>query len=169
MDATSLGTLAGEIAKAGLPALAGALGGPGASAVANAIIGALAASPATPAQPQTADDAAKVIAADPDAAKAALASLEITQTAATMAAELATKETERESAFSWAWRPAMSWLLIILWSWSMLVLPTLKATAMPGLQPIPIDNLLGFTGIWLTIYGGGHTLKSVFGKGSVGN
>jgi len=164
MNMEAIGALAGELAKAGLPALAGALGGPGASAVANAIIGALAGSPATPAQPQSADDAAKVIAADPDAARAALASLEITQTAATMAAQLAQTESQRESAFSWAWRPAMSWLLIVLWSWALLILPTLKALVVPALQPIPMDNLTAFTGLWLAIYGGGNTLIRVMGK-----
>lgn len=171
MDTSSLGKLAGEIAKAGLPALAGALGGPGASAVANAIIGALAGSSATPAQPQTAEDAAKVIAADPEAAKVALASLEIQQTAADMQREIAVAEMARESFFSWGWRPAMSWLIIVLWSYALLILPLMNVAmqaalglqAMP-IQPIPMENLTAFTGIWIAAYSGGNTLIRVMGR-----
>ena len=171
MDASALGKLAGEIAKAGLPALAGALGGPGASAIANAVIGALAGSAVVPGSPSTPEQAAQVIASDPEAAKVALAGLEIQQTAATMQLDIARAEMTRESFFSWGWRPAMSWLIIVLWAYALLLLPLVNFAIMAvfkvpewPIPPIPMDNLLGFTGIWLTIYGGGNTALRIFGR-----
>lgn len=74
------------------------------------------------------------------------------------------REDERESVFSWGWRPAMSWLLLFLWSWNGVVLPVINATAGSSIAPIPWEHLLGFAGLWLAIYGGGHTIKSVFGQ-----
>lgn len=74
------------------------------------------------------------------------------------------REDERESLFSWGWRPAMSWLLLFLWSWNGVILPVINATAGSSVAPIPWEHLLGFAGLWLAIYGGGHTIKSVLGK-----
>lgn len=74
------------------------------------------------------------------------------------------REDNRESFFSWGWRPAMSWLVIFLFGWTMVFLPLINA-AFGATIPIPqTDDILQFAGIWLVIYGGGHTLKSVFAK-----
>jgi hypothetical protein len=73
----------------------------------------------------------------------------------------------REDAKGWfwnAWRPAMSWLLIWMWGWNTTLLPLLNAAFRSTLPAVPYDTLISFCGIWLVIYGGGHTLKSVFGK-----
>jgi len=78
-------------------------------------------------------------------------------------AALLEREDERESWFSWGWRPAMSWLLIFLWLWGLFLQPLTTAFGAEVGSP-PIDDLLAFSGIWLAIYGGGHTLKSVLGK-----
>lgn len=78
-------------------------------------------------------------------------------------ADLLKREDERESWFSWGWRPAMSWLLIFLWLWGLFLQPLTTAFGAEVGSP-PIDDLLAFSGIWLAIYGGGHTLKSVLGK-----
>jgi hypothetical protein len=177
MTPDALKSLAGALAKAGAPILsgalttaAGALGGPAGAwmgAGVSAVIGALADALGTAPTPEAV--AAKVE-ADPAAATQAAQQVEASQGGviaaihAETARQLALAETNRESFFSWGWRPAMSWLLIGLWTWALFALPTLKATALPALQPIPMDNLLSFTGIWLTIYGGGHTLKAVLGK-----
>jgi len=74
------------------------------------------------------------------------------------------REDERGSVFSWGWRPAMSWMLLFLWSWNGVILPVVNATADASIAPIPWEHLLGFAGLWLTIYGGGHTIKSVLGR-----
>ncbi len=74
------------------------------------------------------------------------------------------REDQRGSVFSWGWRPAMSWMLLFLWSWNGVILPVVNATAGTSIVPIPWEHLLGFAGLWLAIYGGGHTIKSVLGR-----
>ncbi len=74
------------------------------------------------------------------------------------------RENQRGSVFSWGWRPAMSWMLLFLWSWNGVILPVANATAGTSIVPIPWEHLLGFAGLWLAIYGGGHTIKSVLGR-----
>ncbi|CDM57374.1 3TM-type holin [Rhizobium favelukesii] len=77
---------------------------------------------------------------------------------------LLAREDARGNWFSWAWRPAMSWLMIWMWTWNTTILPFLNAAFKSALPAVPYDTLISFCGIWLVIYGGGHTLKSVFGK-----
>jgi|GEM_PF-4713627 len=78
-------------------------------------------------------------------------------------AALLEREDARESRFSWAWRPAMCWLLLFLWLWNGVLLPIVNAIAKAGLATMPWDQLLAFSGLWLAIYGGGNTIKSVMG------
>jgi hypothetical protein len=74
------------------------------------------------------------------------------------------REDTHETFFAWGWRPAMSWLVIFLFAWAMVVLPLVN-TAFKSSIPIPsMDSILQFSGIWLVIYGGGHTIKEVFAK-----
>lgn len=75
------------------------------------------------------------------------------------------REDSRDSFFAWAWRPAMSWLQIWLWAWNTTVRPLVNAAFHSTLPEVPYEVLVSFAGIWLVIYGGGHTIKSVFGKG----
>lgn len=83
---------------------------------------------------------------------------------AQIAAGLATSEAARESWFAWGWRPAMSWLLIAMQAWAIIVLPVVNAVWRLAIPTPPYDQILGFAGIWLTIYGGGHTLKAIMGR-----
>jgi hypothetical protein len=39
----------------------------------------------------------------------------------------------------------------------------INATAGTSIAAIPWEHLLGFAGLWLAIYGGGHTIKPVLG------
>lgn len=71
---------------------------------------------------------------------------------------------DQKSFFAWGWRPAMSWLLIWLWVWNTTLMPLLNSALKATLPPVPYEHLIAFCGVWLVIYGGGHTLKSVFGK-----
>jgi hypothetical protein len=75
------------------------------------------------------------------------------------------REDERGSVVSWGWRPAMSWMLLFLWSWNGVILPIVNATAGASIASIPWEHLLGFAGLWLAVYGGGHTIKSVLRRG----
>lgn len=81
-------------------------------------------------------------------------------------AALFAREDSRESAFSWAWRPAMSWLLIFLWLWNAVLIHLVNAVMADDLPVTPWEQLLGFSGLWLAIYGGGNTIKSIWGKAS---
>lgn len=74
------------------------------------------------------------------------------------------KREDEKGAFWNAWRPSMSWLLIWLWFWNATLLPLLNAGFNSNLPPVPYETLVGFAGLWLAIYGGGHTIKSIFGK-----
>lgn len=71
-------------------------------------------------------------------------------------------EREEERPFSRDWRPAMSWLLILMWFWNAMLLPVINSFGM-NIANVPWEQLLGFSGLWLAIYGGGHTIKSVMG------
>ncbi len=79
-------------------------------------------------------------------------------------AELLKREDDRESFFSWGWRPAMSWLLILLWLWGGVLLPLINAAFHPAITALSVADLVTFSGIWLAIYGGGHTVKDLATK-----
>ena len=51
----------------------------------------------------------------------------------------------------------MSWVLLGLWVWN----AVMNAVSGGTLAAVPWDQLLSFSGLWLAIYGGGHTLKTV--------
>lgn len=70
----------------------------------------------------------------------------------------------KENGYAYYWRPTMSWLIIAMFIWSYFIIPvvnTLFGLTIPIISP---DDILTFTGIWLTIYGGGNTIKSLFAK-----
>jgi len=160
MDWISVGK---QVVAAGAPTIGAALGGPIGAQVGSVLATVL----GVDATPAAVGDA---VAADPARIEQVEAAPGADLTGwlmlhAQMAAGLATSEAARESWFSWAWRPAMSWLLIVLWAWALLVQPLLEAMTHLGIPAVPYDQLLGLSGIWLAIYGGGHTLKSIMGKG----
>ncbi len=66
--------------------------------------------------------------------------------------------------FSYGWRPALSWCLLVLWTWALMFLPLLNAAFHAAIPAPPHDTLLGFTTVWLTIYSGGNTLLRTLGK-----
>ena len=73
---------------------------------------------------------------------------------------------EREDTkgfFHNGWRPAMSWLVIFLFAWSMVAVPLANATLGGAIAAPSTNDILQFAGIWLVVYGRGHTGKSVWG------
>ena len=76
-------------------------------------------------------------------------------------ADLLKREDEREGFFSWGWRPALSWLLVLLWLWGGLLLPLINAAFHAAIATLSVADLVTFSGIWLAIYGGGHTVKDL--------
>jgi hypothetical protein len=167
-----LSILAPILVSLGAPILGGILrtkvGGAGGEASAR-VIEALAKAFSAKPEPGAIADAIK---SDPDAA-AKIRAIESERSAewlayltmATAARDKALeREDRRECLFAWGWRPAMSWLLLFLWCWNGVILPLVNALAGSSIAPIPWEHLLGFAGLWLAIYGGGHTIKSVWGR-----
>lgn len=153
--------LAGTLIRLGAPTIGGALGGPAGAAIAKPIGEVLATALGTQATPEavkTAIDAnpERVVLIEAEHAHA------ITEAAQAAQASLFAREDKR-GWFHHAWRPGMSWLLMSLWLWNALVLPVVNAFG-AGVAGIPWEQLLGFSGLWLAIYGGGHTIKSVMRK-----
>lgn len=162
--------LAGALVKAGAPILGTALGGPAGSAI-GAVIGAtLADALGVEATPSAVDGA---LAGRADAG-AVVRQVEAEQrerwaeymlAAQASQAEIARLEVASDHWFKWAWRQALSWLLIAMWGWNAFVAQVVSLVVGTRVDLIPYEHLLAFSGIWLTIYGGGHTLKSVLGGG----
>lgn len=157
MDWISLGR---QVVALGAPTIGAALGGPVGAEIGGVIAGVLGVE-ATPGA------ISEAITANPGAISTIEANPPVDVTEwllihARAAAALAKSEGERETWFSWAWRPAMSWLLIILWAWAILVLPLINALSKLGIPLPPYDQILAFSGLWLAIYGGGHTIKAIY-------
>lgn len=160
MDFAALGA---QLIKLGAPILGTAIGGPLGGAVGTVLAQTFGAADETPeaisaavqADPQ-AEDKLKTLEADRSAEW-----LSIIKAGQELQAQLATTESS-QGGFAYYWRPAMSWLIITIIAQSFLVAPWLR-----GLMSVdvgtPYDQVLGISAVWLTIYGGGHTLKAVLG------
>lgn len=137
---------------------------PGAEKVTGAVVDTIAGKIGVPNTPEAIKDA---YASDPTAVTEAVKQIETENGAellaeAQKAAELYARE-DAKGGFWSAWRPAMSWLVIFLWLWNT-VLVGLINTALGSAIPIaPYDTLVTFSSLWLIVYGGGHTAKSIFG------
>jgi hypothetical protein len=151
--------LAAQVIKAGAPILGGIIGGPAgsiATAAVSAIAGALGSDDAP-------DAVSAAIKADPDKAAAALRQVEQAAPAAWIALQKANLDTYAETmraefARGWfysAWRPAGMWLVLGCWAFALLPAPWLRIA-------VPMPDLVSFTGLYLTLYMGGHTAKEWF-------
>ena len=71
-----------------------------------------------------------------------------------------------QAAGGWqsAWRPGWMYLLGFFWLWNIVALHVLNAIYKIALPPMPYDILMGLTGIYLSLYMGGHTVKDVAAK-----
>lgn len=160
MDFAALGA---QLIKLGAPILGTAIGGPLGGAVGSVLAQTFGAADETPEAISTA------VQADPQAADK-LKTLEtdrsdewisIIKAGQELQAQLATTEAG-QGGFAYYWRPAMSWLIIAIIGQSFLVAPWLR-----GLMSVdvgtPYEQVIGISAIWLTIYGGGHTVKAIFG------
>lgn len=62
------------------------------------------------------------------------------------------------------WRPALSWMLAFLCMWTWVLVPLVNAVFHAQIAGMAPNELVWFGGTWLTIYGGGHTVKDIAGK-----
>jgi hypothetical protein len=164
--------LAADLARQGAPVLGGligaAIGGPAGAAIggmAGRAIETLAETLGTEATPGA---IAAEIATNPDAA-AKLAEAEA-RFADLLAAEQRTlAELNRPvppaewRAFRDGWRPALCWAIIACWLNSLILAPYVAAFGVK-LPMMPLEHLLAFSTVTLTVLGGGHTAKAIWGK-----
>lgn len=144
--------------KAGAPLLGTVIGGP-VGTVAGAAIGALAEALGTQPTPEAVKTAietkpdAGVIVQKLETSKGPEFYALLSKEADTYAAI-----TAQEREYGWfysAWRPAGMWLVLATWGFAILLAPVLKIT-------LPMQDLVAFTGLYLTLYMGGHTAKEWF-------
>lgn len=69
---------------------------------------------------------------------------------------------EIEPLWTWGWRAAWMWALLALWIWALVGQPLVTGLSGFTVTPIDISILLQLTGIFLALYMGGHTIKSVW-------
>lgn len=145
------------LAKVGAPMLGTVIGGP-VGTLAGAAIGALADALGT----KPTAEAVKEAIAKPEAA-AIVKQVEESRGAGLL--ELMQKEADtyralvdQEPGQGWfysAWRPAGMWLVLVMWPFAVVLAPIFKIV-------VPMSDLVAFTGLYLTLYMGGHTAKSWF-------
>ena len=63
-----------------------------------------------------------------------------------------------------AWRPAGMYLIGFLWAWNTALLHMANAIWRIALPPMPFDQLLQLSGLYMGLYMGGHTVKDVVAK-----
>lgn len=79
--------------------------------------------------------------------------------------QLATIEAEKDDpAWMRAWRPGWMYLLGFLWLWNLVILHVANAIWKTALPPLPTTDLLALTGLFLSLYMGGHTVLRALGK-----
>jgi hypothetical protein len=79
--------------------------------------------------------------------------------------QLATLEAEKgDPAWMRAWRPGWMYLLGFLWLWNLVILHVANAVWKIALPPLPTTDLLALTGLFLSLYMGGHTVLRALGK-----
>lgn len=79
--------------------------------------------------------------------------------------QLATLAAEQDDP-TWmrAWRPGWMYLLGFLWLWNLVLLHVANAVWKIALPPLPTTDLLALTGLFLSLYMGGHTVLRALGK-----
>jgi hypothetical protein len=78
--------------------------------------------------------------------------------------QLAALAADRESVFAYAWRPGGMYFILFLWAWNAVILHVCNAVWKIALPQMPWDILLGLTGLYFSLYMGGHTLKDMMAK-----
>jgi hypothetical protein len=85
--------------------------------------------------------------------------------AAEVQLQLAMAEAEQsDPAWMRAWRPGWMYLLGFLWLWNLVLLHVANAVWKIALPPLPTTDLLALTGLFLSLYMGGHTVLRALGK-----
>ena len=76
--------------------------------------------------------------------------------------QLAQLQAEKgEPLLARAWRPAGMYMLGLLWLWNTIVLHICNAIWKTALPPMPYEQLIQLSGLYMGLYMGGHTIKDV--------
>lgn len=105
----------------------------------------------------------KVIEALKEAEKQAPEMVQLYVLEAQNAAALATAESD-EPLWMRAWRPAGMYMIGFLWVWNVVLLHVANAIWRIALPPVPFDNLIQLSGLYMGLYMGGHTVKDIASK-----
>lgn len=78
--------------------------------------------------------------------------------------QLAALQADQGSAWTYAWRPGGMYVIALLWLWNAILLHVANAIWKIALPPMPWDILFGVSGLYFSLYMGGHTVKDVVAK-----
>lgn len=71
---------------------------------------------------------------------------------------------QQEGGWKANWRPLGMYFVMLLWLWQVVVLHVANAIWKIALPPMPWEQLVTFTGLYMGLYMGGHTLKDMAAK-----
>ena len=71
---------------------------------------------------------------------------------------------QEEGGWKANWRPLGMYFVMILWAWQVVILHIANAIWKIALPPMPWEQLVTFTGLYMGLYMGGHTIKDVVAK-----
>jgi hypothetical protein len=69
-----------------------------------------------------------------------------------------------ESLWTWAWRPAWMWFLMLVWFYALLVAPIVSGITGVTFEIPELSVVVSLTITFVTLYMGGHTLKDIWGR-----
>lgn len=71
---------------------------------------------------------------------------------------------QEEGGWKSNWRPLGMYFVMVLWAWQVVILHVANAVWKIALPPMPWGELVTFTGLYMGLYMGGHTIKDVAAK-----
>ncbi|WP_079213469.1 hypothetical protein [Brucella pituitosa] len=69
-----------------------------------------------------------------------------------------------EALWTWAWRPAWMWFLMLVWFYVLLVAPIVSGITGVIFEIPELGVVVSLTITFVTLYMGGHTLKDIWGR-----
>lgn len=63
-----------------------------------------------------------------------------------------------------AWRPGGMYMIGLLWIWNVIILHVANAIWKIALPPMPFEQLIQLSGLYMGLYMGGHTIKDAVTK-----
>lgn len=77
---------------------------------------------------------------------------------------LKTEMDKSESLWTWAWRPAWMWFLMLVWFYALIAAPLASGITGISLEIPDLGVLVSLTITFLALYMGGHTAKDIWGR-----